>query len=285
MKALVDLGPPFISLESTGDNDPTENNPLLLLAHLHTGNYAYSYQVSWEIALLLSRGANVNARNSRRQTCLHMVFSGRPHIRDSSYLRKYLLQKKDILILYICAGADVYAVDEHGDSVSDVASNSEQKKVWIAALKYCGIDINDVTARPSSEKVYSTAIEAQYSEPSKSVTSKVSLTEYLERREAYKGLFDETSQQVRDSPQLSSSEEDDDSDDGDSAEESSDDSSDEDEELAEGTFQNDESEDEVPAEEWTQKANANEQGAIVGSRNPHLAHKSICKGKGKAKLE
>lgn len=30
MKALIDLGKPFISLETTGDNNPEETIPLLL---------------------------------------------------------------------------------------------------------------------------------------------------------------------------------------------------------------------------------------------------------------
>ena len=96
----------------------------------------------------------------------------------------YLSETKDIAILMISAGADVCAIDDHGRSVSDIAMQSGQQGVWTEALKYCGIEIKDVLARPNANPAHSTALASQYSDPPRSVTSEISLAEYLERRKA-----------------------------------------------------------------------------------------------------
>ncbi len=97
----------------------------------------------------------------------------------------HLSETKDIAILMISAGADVCAIDDHGSSVSDMAMQSGQQGVWTEALEYCGIDIKDVLARPNVDPAHSTALASQYSERPKSVTSKISLAEYLERRKTF----------------------------------------------------------------------------------------------------
>lgn len=86
----------------------------------------------------------------------------------------------------ISAGADICAVDKYGLSVSDVAIESGQLALWIEALKYCGIDIKDVLARPNSNPAHSTALDSKYNQPHRSVTSKVSLEKYMERRKAFR---------------------------------------------------------------------------------------------------
>ena len=187
MKALLDLGEPFISLESTGDNNPTGTIPLLLLAYLHDRDLGTSLQIPDKIALLLSRGANPKAINAEGETCLHLVLRHDPHemfcwCKDSSSTWDHVCKTKDILILMISAGADVCAIDEQGRSVSDVAIRPQLQRVWTEALKYCGIDIRDVLARPNYNPAHSTALSSEYRGPPGALASKIRLTEYLKRR-------------------------------------------------------------------------------------------------------
>lgn len=188
VKALLDLGEPFISLESTGDDMPYESTtPLLLLAGFHAWYYYLSPLTPAKIAFLLRRGANAKARNPGGETCLHRVLRHNHRAKDcwceiSSRTWRYLYQTKDILILMISAGADVCAIDKQGRSVSDVINHPGLETVWTEALKYCGIDIRDVVARPNLDPAHSTALDYQYREPLRSVTSKISLAEYLKRR-------------------------------------------------------------------------------------------------------
>ena len=189
MKALLDVGEPFISLESTGDSNTIATIPLHVLArchHLGRGDYC---QTPDKIALLLSRGANVDARNHRGETSLHVVFSNYfwcdewlNRYGEDAVTQRYLSETIDILILMCSAGADVCAIDDQGSSVSDAAFDSAKEVAWIKALKYCGIDINDVLAHPNVDPARSTALSSPYNRRPKSVTSKLSLAEYLKRR-------------------------------------------------------------------------------------------------------
>ena len=186
LKALIDIGEPFISLESTGDNNTTATIPLHVLAHCHCMGWGENCQTPDKIVLLLSRGANVEARNHRGETSLHVGFSN-PFIHEHPGWwydedQPYLLEIIDILILMISAGADVCAIDDQGRSVSDAALDSGQQVAWTKALKYCGIDINDVLARSNVDPARSTALSSPYNKRPNSVTSKISLAEYLERR-------------------------------------------------------------------------------------------------------
>ena len=158
------------------------------MAWTHSGDLGDNCQISDKIALVLNRGANAKARNHQGETCLHLDFSGHKHFEgDCSYLTNklkihYARETKDILILMMSAGADVCAVDERDISVSDAAIRSGQEILWTEALKYCGIHIKDVLARPNADPARSTALSSQYNESPWYVTSNVSLTEYLERQ-------------------------------------------------------------------------------------------------------
>ncbi|KAM0800743.1 hypothetical protein BDR22DRAFT_231901 [Usnea florida] len=189
VKALIDIGAPFISLDSTGDGNTEATIPLQLLAHCHRDRNGENCQIPDKIALLLSRGANVEAKNHRGQTCLHVVCSD--HFARGEWPcsqwkeaqeRRHLSESIDILISMISAGADVCAIDDHGRSVSEVAFDHGQEVAWTKALKYCGIGISDVFARPSVNPARSTALSSPYNRRPMSVTSKLSLAEYLKRR-------------------------------------------------------------------------------------------------------
>ena len=218
LKALIDLGKPFISLESFDDSNPYESVPLLLLVRLHSEYWDANLQMLDKTELLLTRGANVKARNSRGQTCLHLAFLGHIHsslcwckIEFRLWVHRY--RTTDLVILLITAGADVCAVDGEGESVSDVAIRSGQQALWTHALKCCGIDIKDVLARPNFDPAHSTALSTQYTQPPRSVTSKRSFEEHLERRKAIRYPSE---REFSDLPSLLGLSEDDDSGDEDS---------------------------------------------------------------------
>lgn len=182
MKALIDLGEPMISLESTGDDNPLSKIPLMLVAWYH-GQVPHVFQkpMREKIALLLERGASVESRNSRGDTCLSLVIG----YNKDDYYSKVMARNSlmDVLVLMISAKADVCAINFHGESVSDIAFASEHGEVWTEALKYCAIDIKDVLSRRNANSAYSSALNPQYHQDStRAVTSKLSLAEYLERR-------------------------------------------------------------------------------------------------------
>ena len=158
----------------------------------------------------------MEARNHTGETCLHVVCSDyftRSECRSEwpsspskeAGLQRHLSESRDILISMISAGADVCAIDDQGRSVSDAAFNSGQEVAWTKALKYCGIDINDVLAHPNSDPARSTALNPRYNKRPKSVTSKLSLVEYLKRRKPCARVRP----WLLSSPEISSSEDDD----------------------------------------------------------------------------
>ena len=272
MKALLDLGEPSISLECSCCSIPRVQTPLLLLAYTQSMKYSFNCQAFDKIALLLSRGANVKATNPLGETCLHLVLKnpcpGDDHFwcRDEVRARRQLSRIKDIAILMISAGADVCAIDEGGRSVSDIANHSGQQPLWTDALKYCGIDIKDVLARRNSDPAYSTALSPAYSQPSRSVTSKISLEQYLERRKAYR-VPEENEKKV---PVMYSSSEDDDS------------GEDEDSNHDTSSLGDDESKDEDSVEETSEIADVSQKKAIREIGGTHIQHEGE-PAKGKAK--
>ena len=162
-----------------GGEDSQETIPLQILAYDQFMQWRTNFRIFEKMALLLSRGADVNARNSRGETCLHRLLPRHYHGDDRFWPRS---GTRDIMILLITAGADVCAVDQKGCSISDLAIRSGHLDIWTEALKYCGIDIKDVLARSNLDPAYSTALSSEYSKPPKSLRSKVSMAEYLERR-------------------------------------------------------------------------------------------------------
>ena len=272
VKALIDLGKPFVSLESIDDNLPIETVPLLLLAYVHSQNFDANYQMPDKVGLLLTRGANVKARSARGKTCLHRVFSKHLHhdrdcwCLDGSLLWRHQCRTKDIVILMITAGADVWAVDEYGQSVSDIAISSGQQTLWTEALKYCGIDIKGVLARPKFDPAHSTALSPEYGQPPRSVTSKMSFEEYLVRRKAF-CVPDESDLRRRTYRDYDSSEDDE--------------SENEDSKSGDSPFEDDEGEDEDRTEDANENSEVDEQESDGANHKTSIQYESS----GKAKLD
>ena len=197
----------------------------------------------------------MEARNHEGETTLHVLFQNlltRDELAregwDEATRQRYLSESMDILILMCSAGADVCAIDDQGRSVSDVAFSSAQEVAWNKALKYCGIDINDVLARPNIDSARSTALSSPYNKGPK-VTSKLSLAEYLNRRKARA----RTSPYYQSFHEFSSSE-DDDSENGDHDHDESE-YGDWDYESENETYDDDEIENEDSAEEMNKISN------------------------------
>lgn len=97
------------------------------------------------IKMLLDHGASVTARNNFGETCLHLAL----------YWLRFPVEtlEKDSLLLLVKAGADVYAKDYSGISVSDVANRRERngyaywRDLWDEVLTECGYDPTAVHER------------------------------------------------------------------------------------------------------------------------------------------
>ena len=241
------------------DEDSEETIPLQKLAYHYIMPWKLNIYIFDKMALLLSRGADVKARNSRGETCLHRVLLRYDSVDDIFCHRS---RTRDIMVLLITAGADVCAIDQKGYSVSDLAIRSGHLDIWTEALKYCGIDIKDVLARSNFDPAYSTALSSEYCKPPKSVTSKVSMAEYLERRK-----LTHVPEEIEEDSDSTLDSSDDDS-------ESEDWSSSEDDESGNGDV----------VEGTSMTAKATEQEARGGDEESHVVYEE-CTARKKAKLE
>lgn len=233
----------------------------------------------------------MEARNHRGETSLHAVFS-RHFTLDrlsrldrlfrgcdkEAALQRHLSEIIDILVLMCSAGADVCAIDDQGRSVSDAAFDAGQEVAWTKALKYCGIDVNDVLVRPNVDPARSTALSSRYNKRPQSVTSKLSLAEYLKRRKPCARVCP----WVNTYRELSSSEDDDsESEDYDDGNESENGDWDDESDNEDYDKDDDESESEDTAED-TNKTSAGREGTSVPENGKS---DSTYEGRGKAKLD
>ncbi len=135
MKMVFDLGSLLIDTNCIIEDQP----PLL---HLCRGG-------RWTEAsfdLLIRRGADISSRNPRGETCLHLCLQREMGVWRCS-------QALAALVYLVQCGADVFAIDNFGSSVSDVAYAHEDNiddyhrdssivgDVWDAALASCGYSI------------------------------------------------------------------------------------------------------------------------------------------------
>ena len=161
--------------------------PLMILADLHSSGYATQYNVPDKVALLLRRGANPNTRNACGNTCLHVLLSydHQECLRTgclSSEEREICL--KDVLMLMITAGADAYAVNDDGDSVTDIAFNFDHQDVWYESLIDCGYNPDEVYQGNEAEAGWSSSMDPHYAQPSETQKPRLAFAEYLRIRRA-----------------------------------------------------------------------------------------------------
>jgi len=145
---MLDNGKPFFSASNILGSDKV---PLLVLAACHVSATSYPYQIPDKLALLLSRGANPHVRDDNGDTCLHIVMHydhPREEIIDRVFQNtvddKYDGELKDILLLLMTAGADVYARNNYAETPSDIARSWNHGREWREALEECGYDPDEV---------------------------------------------------------------------------------------------------------------------------------------------
>jgi hypothetical protein len=191
-KFLLDFGTPFISPDAMASIRP-DITPLMILVNLHRSGGAEQYKIADKVALLLRRGANPNTRSACGCTCLHILLSyshqdSRRKFRMSAEEREICL--KDILMLMITAGADVYAVDDDGDSVTDITFIFDHEDVWYESLIDCGYNPDEVYQGNEAGTGWSSSVDPHYAQPSETQKPKLTFAEYLRIRRA-NGLCNE----------------------------------------------------------------------------------------------
>lgn len=136
---ILNLGGEFINLECKDERGRT-----MLLRCSRGLGYCLG---SDSIKLLIDRGANVMARDFWGDTCLHLALDS---VRCPGRGPKGVSEKRSLLLM-VKAGADVYATNNKGMSVSDVAYISNhfnhsynlgiyRGELWDEVLTECGYD-------------------------------------------------------------------------------------------------------------------------------------------------
>lgn len=154
-KHVLDLGSPFISIASPcTDRITGKSIPALALLAKHCGlRWTESFNILDKTVLLLSRGANVSCRDSFGNTVLHLVISSgrlpKPRRRGTTRWFVSLTQPFNLLVLFMTAGADVYATNDAGETPSMVAMQYGRMDEWTSALAMCGYDVEEVLDHPS----------------------------------------------------------------------------------------------------------------------------------------
>jgi hypothetical protein len=129
--------------------------------------------------LFLNRKADISCRDEYGDTVLHTLLKCERYHDNVSKSQVPRLQlwhfsfkaPKDLLMVFITAGADVYATNNAGETPSKVASEYGREDEWIEALELCGYESEEVLTscihRPSRENQ----------------TSKLSFKEYCQQRQ------------------------------------------------------------------------------------------------------
>ena len=182
----MDLGSPFIGPNHTGSVlDCAESYPLLELAVSFSGIFGDSMDLANKFALLLTRGADANQKDSTGRNCLHYALRLHSRSRSSTWSEfktEILDELKDILMLAITAGADIYAMAEDGDTPHLTARQMGLAEMWHEVLDSC-FGIGQSYRESDLSFGSSSALEnAQCSSRPQLI---VSFQEYLHQRKAF----------------------------------------------------------------------------------------------------
>lgn len=183
MKAFLNLGSPFIGPNSTGATqaDPRQKYPLLVLCVTHRAGSVKAFETAEKIALLLTRGADVNQRDSSGNTCLHIVMDYSPlALRINNLERQNEL--RDILTLIVTSGADICATNNAKQTVLDIVNHFGHYKIWTEVLDTCGFGNYNVRQPCKADYGWSSAVDQSDSRHSAECIPKLSFPEYLNQR-------------------------------------------------------------------------------------------------------
>ncbi|KAE8452639.1 hypothetical protein EG329_013898 [Mollisiaceae sp. DMI_Dod_QoI] len=184
LKHMLDFGESFINLNGIYKSTWRKCSALTLLAHRCGYSISNTMDVVDKAILLLNRKADISCRDEGGDTVLHTLLkcrrlherTSKTKIRMSGRLGQWNLSfkaPKDLLMVFLTAGADVYATNDYGETPSMVASRHGRVDEWIEALELCGYD---------AEEVISSCIERP---TSKHQTTKLSFQEYCQQRQPY----------------------------------------------------------------------------------------------------
>ncbi|PMD31691.1 hypothetical protein L207DRAFT_519052 [Hyaloscypha variabilis F] len=192
LQIMLEFGDPFFNLNDICNTWSGKCSALTVLARDCGYDTSEIIDVVDKAILLLSRKANISCRDENGDSVLHTVLrSQRLHDsvlkQSTSYQGRAqawelsLTAPRDLLAVFITAGADVYTTNNADETPSVVAREYGRVGEWIEALALCGYDFQEVLSscvhRPTC--VYQTA--------------KLSFHEYCEQRleRKYPVLFDE----------------------------------------------------------------------------------------------
>jgi hypothetical protein len=139
---MLDKGEPFVNANTEWRK---EGSPLLFATCDTWINIIYPYNMNEKIYLLLDRGAEVRVRDGYGWNCLHQIFISLRFRND--VVSPCWVQIKDALMCLVTAGADVYACDISGRSVSETACEAACEELWIEVLAECGYDPDPIIQR------------------------------------------------------------------------------------------------------------------------------------------
>lgn len=138
-----------------------DKSPLRVLIEAFVVSDPDMVEITEKVLYWLRRGANVKIRGAGGETCLHLILR---YYNDRSvwkwlqgaptwiqYCKNRREDAENILIALVNAGADVFACDDEGISVSEFAHDYYRTKLWVKVLKTCGKDPWEVLAKGGVE--------------------------------------------------------------------------------------------------------------------------------------
>jgi len=137
--------------------------------------------------LLLNRNARISCRDDEGNTVLHTVLKTKrfherrckSHSRSHGNLFTWYTSveaPKDILRVFLTAGADIHAINNAGETPSMIATKYGREAEWIEALQFCGYE---------HEKLCSCCTHTIEEERQ---TPKLSLQEYCQQRKSMRHI-------------------------------------------------------------------------------------------------
>jgi len=152
---MLDFGDPFFNLNDICNTYSGTWTALTVLAQACGYYSVLTMDVVDKAILLLNRKANISCRDDNGDTVLHTAlralrfhdFVSKPRAHDWIRMRAWDLSftaLRDLLAVFITAGADVYATNNAGKTPSMVAWEYGREGEWIEALELCGYDSQEV---------------------------------------------------------------------------------------------------------------------------------------------
>jgi hypothetical protein len=153
---MINLGDPLISPKNsiksfTGIKVP----PLIILADFCGYTHPEVLQIVDKAILFLKRKADIACRDYNGYTVLHTLLKCLRHHEQSRQLPEdgfylSLTEPKQLLMVFITAGADVCATNDRGKTPSMIARDYGREDEWTEALTLCGYDPEEVFAQSGS---------------------------------------------------------------------------------------------------------------------------------------